>query len=441
MQNFFQDPIYSHSNLILLFWSLGIAGNVLLSLCKSKNLKAAVSVFWNEERLLYGDWAANQRIEIGAKLFLIAAIVIQIITFFLNSLVRENWPQATLLFKLMGQHILGACLVLKIVLCSRYSGKQLFFAWPAYFVLRWSFMNNHSYWIMMATLCIFAAKDIPLKKTLQKCLWTSFGSVMLVFLGVAVQIIPIGQLVMEDGRVRYGIGYGSPNLLGAYLLGMLVMYACYRGVKKLNWWDLLLFGAVALFCDWVPKSRGASIAILALTIGLCVAKCFPKLFEYTPVQILAALSPAAVFGMSYWMHAGYSTDNPLFVWLNSMLTGRLALGSNAMYQFPVKIMGQMVPEESAAFVDNIHVFFWLAAGPIASVLLWGAFGVLIWKLIKKGAITEVVCIGAFLAHSLVDRQILWPSVNVLLWLLAAVFYWTPCKQFPTFTTKNCSKEN
>ena len=67
-----------------------------------------------------------------------------------------------------------------------------------------------------------------------------------------------------------------------------------------------------------------------------------------------------------------------------------------------------------------------------SLLLWGAVTVLLWRLLKKGAVTESVCLVVMLAQAFMDVHFVWPCINVCLWLLPCVLYLLPQSRIPDF---------
>ncbi len=430
MGNFLVDPIYMQVDLLLILWTLGIAVNGVGLLVQKRNLKSAATAFWNEENFLFGSWAEKKRLAIGSRLFLLAAILLQIQTFFLMSSAKENWPFLFQALQSIVGHVLGVCLILKIVFFGKYSGKQLFVAWPAFFVFRWTFVNNHLYWFAIGTLFLFAAKEIQLKQTLKACLIAGAISMMTVFVGVATKVIPVGWFETAPGCIRPGIGYGWPNMLGAYLLALAVMYSCWRGVKQFRWFDFAILVSLEVLCAMGPRSKGAAVALLLLIVGLAVAKWLPALFANKPVKILIATVPVMALGVSYWMSAAYTPENAVLSKMNNLFTGRIYLGNTALRELSVRIAGQRIPAEYV--VDNVYLMVLIAAGPIASIFLWGANSKLLWKLSQSGHTTEIICVLAFLAHGFMEGHILWPSVNVLIWLLAGVFYRSKTEEFPTF---------
>ncbi len=437
LETFLNDPLYLQVDIALLGMLLGAAVSALLAFQRAGSFAGGIRRFWGAEELLFGGWAPRPRLAAGPGLFVIAAALLQFGVFFGNSLIREVWPGMIAAMALVIDHLYGAALVCKLLLASRYSGKQLAVAWPVFFVLRWVFMNNHNKWFMLGVLFLLAAKDVPLRRPLKVCLAVGAASLAVVMTGAALGWIP--TLLLEGGRPRNSFGYGWPNLLGAFLLGAAVMYVCWRRAERLKWYDFVLLGAVTVFCDRGPDSRGGTVCLALLLAGMLAARFLPRIFGPALVRGLLAACPFLAFGASYWMHWAYTPDNALLETLNGLFTGRLYLGHEALLKLTPRIAGQA--DLQGAIIDNLYLGWWFSGGPVASLLVWAGFAFLLWKLLKNGRITESVCCLAFLAHGFMEPHLMWPCVNVTVWLLAGVVYLVPDGRFPSFAPVPSKKES
>lgn len=433
MNAFLIDPLYVQADLALLGMLLGAMVNGLLALRESGGFAAGASCFLRRERFLFGEWSGGLRRAAGAWLFLAAAALLQFQVFFANSLVREVWPGAIAQLGLVLDHAIGLCLVLKLVFASRYAGRQLALAWPVYFVLRWAFVNNHNKWFMLGVLFALAAKDVPLRRVLKVCMAVAAACMAVVMTGAVAGIIPsVLQNLEGGGRPRFSFGYGWYNLLGAYLLGLAVMYLCWRQINRLKWFDFALLAGVTVFCDRGPDSRGATVCLVLLIALALALRLFPMLFQKSWLRVLLTVSPLLAFSVSMCINLFYSPENPLLEKLNGMFTGRLFLANQALKGVRVPIAGQMMPE--GFLVDDFYVTLLLTAGPVVSALVWCGFAVLIWRLLKSGHPTEAVCCVAFLAHGFMEPHLSWPCVNLTVWLLCGIVYLLPCERFPSFAS-------
>lgn len=421
----FTTGIYGYLDLILIGWTLGLlwlAGRALLTVKGSFAQK--VRAVLSDEVFLFGGWGGEVRTALGGWLFLLAVTLLEFDMFFMNSFVRE--------MALPGYSRLASALniaysmflILKIVLFTRYSGRQLAAAYCFFFVFRWVYLNNHEYWFAMVLFYMLAAKDVPLRRTLKAAFGVGLACFLTVALGSAAGWVGTLSELWADGRMRNSFGYGWYNLTGAIVLGLCLMYVCLRQVKHLKWYDFLLLLAALVFCNEGPVSRSATGAIALLLVLLVLLRFWPGLARPAWVRGLVSAAPFALFAASLLSGWLYDADVPLWAKLNSLVTDRLLLAHEILTKTPVAIAGQGL-WGSGFVADNFYVWLWVFGGPVASLLFWGGVTALLWRLMKKGALTESACLVAMLAHGFMEGHFIWPCINVCLWLMPCVLYLLP----------------
>lgn len=434
LRSLFANGIYSWLDLTLIGWTLGLVWLGACALTVKGTLRDKAASALASERFLFGDWAAGARNAIGGWLFLAAVVLLQFDMFFMNSLVREKgygW-HSFLAPKL--EVIYFAAIVLKLVFFTRYSGWQLGVGWCFFFVSRWVFINNHNYWFITGILFALAAKAAPLRRTLKAGFVVSTASFFVVVLGAAAGLVPTVADVWSNGRARNSFGYGWYTLTGAILLGLCLMYVCWRQVKNLRWFDFVLLLAAMVFSDQGPDCRSATVCIALVLVLLLLLRFVPAVAKPLWVQVLVSTAPAAVFALSLLSGWLYEPAVPFWKKLNDLFTGRLYLANQALTGSHIAIAGQQLPD-SGFVVDNFFVSMWIYSGPVMSLLFWGAVTLLLWRLLKKGAVTESVCLVVMLAQAFMDVHFSWPCINVVLWLLPCVLYLLPEERTPSFAPK------
>lgn len=431
MLSIFTNGVYGILDILLVGWALGLLWLAGCAVRLPGDLSKKAVGFLSEEKYLFGGWGGELRGKIGGWLFLIAVLALQFATFFLNSLVRETagaWygplTQAVELLYLWA-------ILLKMLLFTRYSGRQLAVGFCFFFVFRWVFINNHSFWMILGILFALAAKDAPLRRTLKAGLAMSTACFLEMVVGAAMGFIPTLEEVWNNGRVRNSFGYGWFNLTGAILLGICVMYLCWRQAENFKWFDFALFAAAIVFCDQGPDSRASTICIALLLVLTVILRFAPRVVKPTWVHGLVSATPLAVFAVSLLSGLLYNPDNNFWIRLNSLFTGRLLLANDALTNAPFSIAGQQLLNTNFV-VDNFYVAQWIYSGPVLSLLLWAAVTLLLWKLMKKGAVTESACLVVMLAHAFMEGHFIWPCINVCLWLMPCVLYLLPQSCTPDF---------
>ena len=438
MLSMFTNGVYGCLDLILLVWALGLlllAGRALL---QGGSLREKVRRFLDQETFLFGGWGGQAREAAGRWLFLAAVVSLQFYIYFLNSLLRETGAAWHAPLTLLAENLYLWAAVVKLLLFTRYSGWQLGVGFCGFFVFRWVFLNNHAIWMILGVLFALAAKDADLRRTLKAALAVSAAGFLATVLSAAAGWIPTLEIAGNDlVRGRDSFGYGWFNLTGALLLGICLMYLCWRQVKNLRWFDFVLLGCALVFCDQGPDSRGATVCIALLLVLAALLRFWPQLARPAWVRGLAAAVPPLGFAASLLSSWFYSEDVPLWRALDNLFTGRLALGHEALTQTSLAIAGQGLWDKNF-IVDNYYVYLWVYAGPVASLLVWGAAAVLLWRLLKKGALAESVCLVVMLAHATMESHFVWPCINITLWLLPCVLYWLPAARTPSFAPEEAA---
>lgn len=428
----FTTGIYGYLDLILIGWTLGLVWLAARALVTAEGgFAQKVSAGLNDEVFLFGGWGGEARAAAGGWLFLLAVALLDFDMLFMNSLVREvGFPGYDFLAKWLNVAY-SMLLILKIVFFTRYSGRQLAVAYCFFFVFRWVYLNNHEYWLAMVLFYILAAKDAPLRRTLKTALGVSTTCFLTVVIGSAFGWIGTVTGFYGIPRDRNSFGYGWYTLTGALLLGICLMYVCWRQVKNLRWFDFVLLAAAMIFSDQGPDCRSSTVCIALLMLFLLLLRLMPSIAKPTWIHALVSAAPATVFGMSLLSGWLYDPAIPFWEKVNGMFTGRLYLANQALTGSQIAIAGQGT--WNADFVvDNFYVAQWIYGGPVISLLLWAAVTLLLWRLMKKGAVTESACLVVMLAHAFMDVHFSWPCINITIWLLPCVLYLMPTDRTPSF---------
>lgn len=421
MHSFLVDCLYGYANIA----TLGLlAGCVWYAWQTMHRPKAAPWFGLGQQltipRLLFGGWLGEVRLALAPWLFTAAAVVYQFEIFFVNSLYRDRLPWLFDGGTMVLDHILAVCLVAKILLCTRYDGRQLAAAFGVLFVIRWVFMNNHEKWMILALLFALAAKDVPLRRPLQAVFAVGMVSVAVVAVSSVAGVINTVQELGTD-RYRNSFGYGWYNYFGACLLGLAVMYICLRGVKRLKWFDFALLAVLAALSNFGPDSRAATLCLLLLFVALLVVRLWPVVLRPLPVRILLAAVPVLAFAASMALALLWNPQSPWMATLDRLFSTRISLGWQGLVTMPFAIAGQMPGADM--LVDNAYLHYWIVAGPVASALIWLGFALLVWRLLKAGHAAEAVCCLVMLCHATMETHVMWACVNVAIWLLCGVVFW------------------
>lgn len=433
LHSLFGTGIYGYLDLALIGWTLGLVWLGALALVQKGSLADKVRAGLENERFLFGGWGGKARQAAGGWLFLVSVALLQFDVFFMNSLVRDTGARWYAFLAARLEVVYFLLLVAKMLFFTRYSGLQLGAGFCFLFIFHWVFLNNADFWPVVGMFYFLGAKDIPLRRTLKVGLAVSAACFFAVVSAACLGWI--GSLYNTSsasaGRFRNSFGYGWFNMTGAVLLALCVMYLCWRQIKNLKWFDFVPLAAALVFCDRGPDSRAATVCIALLIALAAVLRLFPRLAKPMWIRVLVSVAPAAAFAVSLATAWFYSEDDRLLQAINSLTTGRIMLGHQALTGSSIAIAGQRLTD-SGFVVDNFYLNLWIYGGPVVSLLFWGAITALLWRLMKKGAYTESACLVAMLAHATMEPHIIWPCINVCLWLLPCVLYLLPAERVSGF---------
>lgn len=387
---------------------------------RSASPMAALGQAAGQPHWLWGDWAAAQRGRWANWLFWAAGMARLFQTFFLESLIRERLPLLYAVGTSVLDHLVGFCLVAKLLGFSRYTLGELCSAWPMFFVVWYSCQNSHERWLFWTALFCLAAKDVDLRRLLKMALPTAAVCTLSVVCGSLLGWIPT-LVEFDTQRQRNSFGYEWYNYLGVLLLTMGMMYLCLRQIGRLRWWDVLVLLGLGAFSQFGPDSRAATVCLLLLAAGSLLVRLWPGLLRPLAVRVALSTMPVLLFAISFTAVACWESQSVWVVLLNRALSGRIELGAQALAQIPVGILGTHPPDWM--LVDNAYLYYWIVSGPIVALLMLGLLCALLWNLLKTRHTTEAVCLLVLLLHAMMERHLASAAVNITLLLMPGVLYW------------------
>ena len=151
---------FANALLLALFAAAGV--DLVLALRRK-----AVGQLFTVPHYLFGDWGGEARARWGQRAFLLALMLYEFTVVFCNSMARENWPFLQGQLAPVLDMIMYTLLCGKILLGTRYTWRELICAGALYFVARWVYFNGQNIWFLGLVMVLLAAKDVPLRRSLQ----------------------------------------------------------------------------------------------------------------------------------------------------------------------------------------------------------------------------------------------------------------------------------
>ncbi|MCI5623940.1 glycosyl hydrolase family 28-related protein, partial [Anaerostipes sp.] len=207
---------------------------------------------------------------------------------------------------------------------------------------------------------------------------------------------------------------------------ILLLTFCYAWLREsdITFLEIFFFVLLGGFCKYFCDSRMAALCLLLLAVGLCVVK-IRRMYDWITyeedyvmnkgIQIILNISPvlcaAVIFILSFFY-------NPDFRWmsiLNSVLSGRLALGRQGFDLYPVTLFGQKVEmngfegttiePESYFFLDSSYINILLCMGLLSLLCIIWILIRIIWIERQKMGWEHVIILGVLCIHSLAEHRL------------------------------------
>lgn len=374
---------------------------------------------WNEEHWLLTDALGEARGALATPVFCCIAVLwwgTAALTFLVELWAPPGMPTALATLRSLA---LAGLLLGKIFLLTRWSGRQILLGGLAAGL--WCYVASVSGYSPLsdALLLLFAVKDTHLFADLCSVLAAQTLDFALT-VGQALAGLRGNMTTAFDtgrARLRMALGYGSYNACGIAAASIVLLYLCVRW-RRLRWWDLLLVLGAVVFIDLVPNSRSAELLCLIILAAALLFRALPRLPESRWAAALAAAAAPLLCALSYLLACLYREDSALFTRLDSLLSGRIRLAWNTLFNNPFthwEWFGQPFITWNFYSVDNSYVYYLFLCGPFFVALLVLGGALLCWRLARSGGWDGILlaCALGWLAYAFMERAV-YPNLLVLL---------------------------
>jgi len=409
--------LFAFANFLLLALFAAAAAD-LLSACRAQGCRAALGWLWRTPHPLFGSRAERW----GSPLFAAGLAAYECSVVFCHSMARENWPWVLQTAYPALQWAAFICFGAKILLCTRYTWRELTVAGALYFIARWVYFNNQSIWFIGIAVAVLAAKDADLTKALRAFLAAGIFCMASVMALYFTGILDAAAASERDGAYRFLFGYGHPNTLGGMILGLVLAWVLlHRAAPRRV--DAAVCLTAAAFLWFGPACRSAALTCFLLGAGLLLCKTLPRAAAPCAAALVAALGAVSYILPLFVVKIGPWNDEIGPAWLaklDGLLTCRISNSWSAYRLLPVKIAGQILPEWPV--LDNIYLYALYALGPVMAALLAGLLAASLWKYARRGAVVPFLCLLAVLFYAVSENQVLHLTTNPAALLLCGAVY-------------------
>ncbi len=277
---------------------------------------------------------------------------------------------------------------------------------------------------------IVGAKGVDFKKILK--VYLTIGIIIMLAAFVASQMGWVKNLVFTALRnevVVYRYSYGSiyPTDFAAHVFYLAVAGICLCE-DRISFGKIINLLILALFVQEKCGARTSFICLIVFSFTLIFVKFFKRYIKAKRFYYLVNLSTIGFATLYFALTYMFDIKDPKMVELDTLFSGRLTLGKEAIHNYGYKLFGQNIVEHGWGKGETIDGYFFLDDSYIRIALLYGIilFFIVLAVLFISGirAInTERIIILFALAviglHSFMEHHLLEIAYNPLLLLCFA----------------------
>ncbi|MDO4626298.1 MAG: hypothetical protein Q4A81_03190 [Pasteurellaceae bacterium] len=277
-------------------------------------------------------------------------------------------------------------------------------------------------------LFIILCRKIPFSFVMKTFLLATISGMLFILMTYIFNLYPETYLDLfrEDGTYRYLLGYRFPTFLPNYYFHLVLCWFFIRK-KNITLGEILLILSINypiyLFTD--------TKAAYGLVILSCLAVLFVKYFHIAYSTLILGRLYRLFTKYSFVIFAAIAiyfqyTYDPSFEWmgkLNTMFSGRLALGHWGFELYGIQPFGNLVEFTTMLEASDTNKFFYIDSAYVQLLLVYGA---IIFILVCVGYMRIGQMIVAnndqyfglvliiLFAHSITDPQLMSPEFNPFL---------------------------
>lgn len=218
-----------------------------------------------------------------------------------------------------------------------------------------SWRHNKMMTLVVTTALVISAQNINFRRVIKHYL--VINSTMLIGSAIYSVVGIIENLVyVRNGIHRFSLGVDYPTDLAAYFFYLLLAYCFYKGTQ-LKWIEyvVFLFGNVLLYR--VTNARLDVIAIFAAVVLIFIAQKADLGKRWATVISKCFWPFLIIMPYGFWLLTVYfDPSSHIYQKLNLLLSGRLALGWEAINKYGYKLFGQYVYENGWGGVKGKQLF-------------------------------------------------------------------------------------
>ena len=272
-------------------------------------------------------------------------------------------------------------LLFKIFVLDKWEKKELFLISIVLVLGLITWRTAHYIELLLIVPFVIGAKNVNFRDIIRWHFYLTVLLMMTVMIFALIRIIPNLIYHSELRPTRYSVGMLYPSVIAAHYLFLVLDY-CYLKFGKLNVFDYLLITLGDSICMLLTNTKLDFWATLLVIPIMIIAQhaFFGKRWSNIIVSFWWMATPVSATIMVFLSYF-YSSSNHILHKLNSLLSGRLALGRQAFERYNVNLFGRKIVEHSFAGIKGQRLasgntnfqsnYFYIDSSFVRMLLLWG----------------------------------------------------------------------
>ena len=244
-----------------------------------------------------------------------------------------------------------------------------------------SYKRYGNYRLYHSFLILLSAKHVKWEQCVKRTLYLYGLLILLIFFAYCFDALYSVDIYTRGDAVRWTLGYVHPNLLGGYLMVLAMLWATVR-YGTFNVFDAVMMLLLAAF-TWIgPASRTSAVIIGIVLLIVLMSKIIGNWLLNNPVTrfCMIYVFPICflfIFGCSYL----YDENNPFFIKLNEVLSGRVCFGYLFLKKYYHTWFGQKIKQvnnrtalltgKQTMYLDSSYMRLYVGVGIVGCLItLW-----------------------------------------------------------------------
>ncbi|MBR3414636.1 hypothetical protein IKG73_01280 [Candidatus Saccharibacteria bacterium] len=303
--------------------------------------------------------------------------------------------------------------VLNIVNKRLYGQRRLLLMIPIILVAFLSYIIVRDFTVLKLLLIMLGSLVVPFKQIVSFDLKVRVAVVCLVMILSAFAIIPSGDVLRASGEVRHALGFAHPNILGMYIL-IIVLEMNYLFLRHKK--ALIVFNMLSILFELlVPNSRMPAVIIGAMMIYVLARDLVNKILVKKVVRWIVVGS-FVIFSSVSIVFGVVGPSGEFFGGLNKITSNRLNLYHKAMETTDITILGNSKENNvhNSVLLDNAYLELLLTFG-VLQMLIYLIFSVQTYRaLYEKKDYALILILFLMGWFGLAETAYIYVTVNIFL---------------------------